>query len=239
MPPRTIRSSRRRTTTEAAYDRPSTTTTISEGQLRHTLAHHAAFITIIWVVMLFLSLGVSLVLLKHNLEIRELYLAQGQMNDLDWKINQLEYRLDGGQTLVPPPPTAPAPKVTTPATWPTSTTSSSSSTLNWGSLANSSSVSPSGELHRGAVSPDGTKYAGYEETTKGKIGVAVELLNATEGRKIRYIVIFSLSESTGKGLPQESQMSVRWKSNSTIEYDVLVKKGTSWVKETRTVTIGF
>lgn len=98
-------------------------------------------------------------------------------------------------------------------------------------------MSPSGALDRGSLSADGTRYAGYEDGVKGKIGIGVEIV-AT--KQVKHIVIFDpRSESTGKGTPSESNMSVRWKDAQTIEYDVLVKKSGNWVKETQTVKIFF
>jgi hypothetical protein len=100
-----------------------------------------------------------------------------------------------------------------------------------------SAASPSGVLKRGSLSPDGTKYAGYEETTKGKIGIAVETVS---GGRVRYIVIFNpFTESTGAGAPSASEMSVRWVDNQTIEYDVLVTRNGNQTKETEQVRIFF
>lgn len=97
--------------------------------------------------------------------------------------------------------------------------------------------SPSGALTRGSLSPDGTKYAGYEDVVKGKIGLSVE---SVDSQKVKRIEIFNPTiESTGAGTQLESSMSVRWKDNQTIEYDVLVKKQGVERKEIRNAKIFF
>lgn len=89
-------------------------------------------------------------------------------------------------------------------------------------VSNASQTSPSGALVRGSLSPDGTKFAGYDVVTSGKKGVAVQVIGET---RIRHIVLFNpATESSGLGLPEESSMSVRWLDNKTIEYDIILKK---------------
>lgn len=112
-----------------------------------------------------------------------------------------------------------------------------------GSNGSASSTAPtlgasneSGLLHRGSLSPDGTKFAGYDETTKGKIGIAVETLS---DKRIRHIVIFSKSQSSGAGTPFEEVMSVTWLGKQTIQYDVLETINGKQSKRTEIVKIGF
>ena len=121
------------------------------------------------------------------------------------------------------------------------TTSATTSTLAAPPLPNSlpatsATLSPDGGLDRGSLSPDGTKFAGYEDNIKGKIGVAVETL---ADKRIRHVVLFSPSQSTGKGTPYEDQMSVSWKDNSTIVYNVLTTANGKQTITTETVQIGF
>lgn len=189
----------------------------STSDMRRAVTYHASSITILWVVVLLMSIGIWLVLLVDMLRIDAL-----ERNNiiLQIQVADLRLRLEPSQQAAPPV-VAPAPAPTT--TLPTAPPSAS--------------MSPSGALSRGSLSPDGTKYAGYNDTVKGKLGIAVEVL---ETKRVRYIEIFNaITESTGKGTEFESAMSVRWKDAQTIEYDVLVKKGDSWVKETRTTKIFF
>jgi hypothetical protein len=99
-----------------------------------------------------------------------------------------------------------------------------------------SATSPNGQLMRGSFSPDGTKFAGYEEKRPAQRGIAVEV--PAEGR-VRYVMIFSPSQSTGAGTTLEPQMSVRWVDDKTIEYDVLVTEGGNQEKRTERIRIGF
>lgn len=94
----------------------------------------------------------------------------------------------------------------------------------------------SGLLHRGSLSPDGTKFAGYDETTKGKIGIAVETLS---DKRVRHIVLFTKSQSTGVNTPFEEVMSVTWLGKQTIQYDVLETINGKQSKRTEIVKIGF
>jgi len=184
--------------------------------MRRAVTYHASSITILWVVVLLMSIGIWLVLLVDMLRIDAL-----ERNNIILQIQVADLRLRLEPSLQAPPVVAPTPAPTT--TLPTAPPSAS--------------MSPSGALSRGSLSPDGTKYAGYNDTVKGKLGIAVEIL---ETKKVRYIEIFNaITESTGKGTAFESAMSVRWKDDQVIEYDVLVKKGDGWVKETRTTKIFF
>jgi len=98
--------------------------------------------------------------------------------------------------------------------------------------------SPSGKLVRGSFSSDGTKYAGYDEVTAGKQGIGVEIV-ATQ--QVKHIEIFHpRTESTGAGTSGAFSVAVRWKDAQTIEYDVFVKKADgTLMKETRTTKIYF
>jgi len=199
---------------------------------KRAIAYHAAMITALWVVVLFMCLGVWLVLLVNML----------RLDAVEKRLTSLEHQLSNNQVLnvlapmIPTTPLGALPSAgattTPPAGSPTNTAPTPTPTPTAGAT-----TSPSGALDRGSLSPDGTKFAGYNDTVKGKIGIAVELVSTG---KVKYIVLFSpFSESTGKGTPQEGNLSVRWKDNSTIEYDELVKQGSDWVKQTNTVKIYF
>jgi hypothetical protein len=187
---------------------------------KRAIAYHAAAITILWVVVLFMCLAGWLVMCVSILRI----------DALEKQVAMLSQQVEKGQMLnvltpiVPAAPSQPAATTTQPAPLlPPAPTAAS--------------LSPSGLLDRGALSDDGSRYAGYDDVTKGHVGVAVEIV-AT--KQVKHIVIFSpFSQSTGKGTPQETDLSVRWKDASTIEYDYLAKQGTSWVKKTDSVKIYF
>lgn len=188
-------------------------TSPSSQSLRRAVAYHASQITILWIVVLFMTIGSFLVILflvsKLELTRIQLALTVNELGKAEQLIRQMS-RL-----------TQPAAGLPTSAFAP--------------SAAASSAASPSGALVRGSLSPDGTKYAGYNDAVKSKIGIAVEIL-ATG--KVRYVELFPKADSTGSGTASESGMSVRWKDDSTIEYDVLVTKSDGrQVKETRTTQI--
>lgn len=166
-----------------------------------------------------MSLGAFLTLL---LDMARLDDAEYNVAMMNQRLMSLEAKADKmALEKIMPPTDALAPAPTGPAT----------------KLTGSSVTSPSGALNRGSLSPDGTKYAGYNDTVKGKIGLAVEIV-AT--KKVKYIEILNTNiESTGAGTAMASTMSVRWVDNSTIEYDVLVTKNGAQVKETRTTRIYF
>ncbi len=218
------------TTTRRRVVAPADSQAQEFKQLRLKVARQSALITILFILVAGFGLGGALVFCQYVDRIAGLEQMQSpaMMSDMQ----QLNTRLQSAmqdlaalqQHATPAPTTTTTPSVVSPNGLPTS----------------QPTMSPSGQLDRGTVSPDGTKYAGYEDVVKGKMGVAVELLNSTSTRKIKYIVIFNpYSESTGMNLPQGQEMSVRWKDNSTIEYDVLTKKGSAWVKSTNTVKIFF
>lgn len=183
-------------------------------------------VTMIWIVSFFMFLALWLVLFVHMVRLERLEVALQQTQRLVLQLEQ--------DRLVRMPSPAASDVV---AAVVNSVVTASTTTATATATSTDGLVSPGGLLHRGSWNSDATRYAGYDETTKGKIGIGVEI-PAT--KQVKHIVIFNaFSESTGKGLPQESDMSVRWKDSSTIEYDVLVKKGGTWVKETQTVQIYF
>lgn len=206
MPPRT--SSRTRSSAARA-EAPS-----GSHEYRHVIASHGSLLTILWVVLLFLSLGIGLTLFVQKVRMD----ADGRsIAVLSQRVDELQRRV---MLLSQPasPVATPTTAVGAPNVLPTN-------------------VSASGLLERGSLSPDGTKYAGYDVTTKGKIGIGVEILQT---KQVKHIVIFNPNtESTGNGTTDESNLSVRWVDSNTIEYDLLVKKGGAWVKEVQTVNIFF
>ncbi len=214
MPPRT---SRRASSSAASVVEKKSVVTSASVCCRPT-------VTIIWIVSFFMFLALWLVLFVHMVRLERLEVALQQTQ-------QVVLQLEQSRLLSMPSPEAKDLVAVVAGSLTASTTPAvAASSID-------SLVSPSGLLHRGSWNSDSTRYAGYDETTKGKIGIGVEI-PAT--KQVKHIVIFNaFSESTGKALPQESDMSVRWKDDSTIEYDVLVKKGGAWVKETQTVQIYF
>ncbi len=188
--------------------------------LTHAISYHASQITILWIIVIFVTLAGFLVMASFTSRLND---AEVTLNIFGQRIAQLESQVNQVNQVVIPP--------IIPVVVPTST-------LSQIAVPVEPSMSPTGALDRGMLNADGTRYAGYNDTVKGKIGVAVEIVGES---RPKYIVLFNTSlESTGKGTPQESQMSVQWKSPSEIEYNVLVKKadGTQDI-ETRTVTIHF
>ena len=176
---------------------------------RKTVASHGSSITILWVLMVCMCTAVWLVLLVTMLRIDQI---EAILNA------SLAQQAVTQQEILPVADSAVNGVAAVP-------------------LPVSSSVSASGLLDRGSLSADGTKYAGYDSVTKGKIGIGVEL---TATKQVKHIVIFDTrSEATGKGTPSEADLSVRWKDAKTVEYDLLVKKGSQWVKETQSVKIFF
>lgn len=205
MPPRTSRT-----------PKPS----LDHSYYRRAVPHHASVITILWVVVLFFSLGGAMILLVQSARIAIL------QNYLDAVVRQqiveaqslraLSVDIDALNRTCVKIPSASAPTI----------------------LGAPTSASSSEILLRGAYSPDGKKLAGYDDVTSGKKGIGVRVVGET---KVRHIVIFNpKTESSGAGTSYESSMSVRWKDNSHIDYDVLVKKanGTQSV-ETRSIEIYF
>ncbi len=91
-------------------------------------------------------------------------------------------------------------------------------------------------LMRGNPSPDGAMFAGYDETTRGRIGIAVDTMAQ---KRVRHIVLFTKTQSTGAGTPFEQLMSVRWQDSKTIQYDVLETVKGVLTPKSETVTIGF
>ena len=212
MPPRTS-APRRRTTSHAASSPHSTPVTMTH-QTRESIAHHGSSITILWVLMVCMSIAVWMVLLVTMLRLDQL---EATLAD------SLRQQVDSQQVTRPITDTL----ATLVAKDSTSTTS----------LSLNGSVSPSGALDRGSLSADGTKYAGYDSIVKGKIGIGVEI-PAT--KQVKHIVLFDTrSQSTGKGTPFEGMMSARWKDASTIEYDILVRKNGEWKKEVQSTKIFF
>lgn len=211
MPPRTSAPRHRIAASPLASRRP-VPLTISQDT-RESIAHHGSSITILWVLMVCMSIAVWMVLLVTMI-----------------RLDQLEATIASSfrqQIALQEVTTSSPDSVAAVAAQPTATSS----------LVATAIVSSSGALDRGTMSVDGTRYAGYDDLTKGKIGIGVEII-AT--KQVKHIVLFDTrSEATGQGTPSEGEMSVRWKDAKTVEYDVLVKKGAEWVKETQSVKIFF
>ncbi len=200
--------------------------------IRRTLGSQNAWITTLWVLMVCFSIGGALVLCEIAVRLRAL--EQAQIGTQEAVMKNVNARLE--VALAKPELQAPANQVTQSATVTSTEENAGTASL----PATSRSQSPSGALTRGSLSPDGSKFAGYEENKVGKKGVAVEIVTGPEAKKVKYIVIFNVfTESTAATKPEGATMSVRWKDASTIEYDVLTKKGNDWVKGTNTVKIFF
>ena len=191
--------------------------------MNRALAYHASQITILWIVVFSMTFAGFMVILstRMRLEVAERALVSTQQHllSVEATLGDLTAR-----PVMQPPSVTQLPMM--------QPTHSAPATI-----LGMPGKSPSGALVRGSLSPDGTKYAGYNDTVKGKIGMAVEIV-ATG--KVRYIDIFDPRiDSTGSGSMNEALMSVRWKDASTIEYDVLVTKNGVQTKQTRTTRIGF
>lgn len=185
--------------------------------VKSVVSYHATIVTILWVSVLFLSVGFGLTMLQMAIRLdvleNQAIASNTQISEMSALLATVQRQASQMNTL----PTKTGTPTSTAVTAPT--------------------ASPSGVLQRGNLSPDGTKYAGYDTTTKGKMGIGVEVLGDP---RIRHIVIFNpLTESFGNGTPSDALMSVRWKDNKTIEYDVLVKTNGQWVKQTQTTEIYF
>lgn len=182
------------------------------------IAYHSSAITIFWILFLFLSLGFVFLFLVQYAKIEMLMQDVAALNEQLVKTQRavisLQQRVPALQVAVPTMEEAPIASTSSAALIP-------------------AGPAYSGILTRGAFSPDGTKYAGYDDVTKGKLGIGVETL---ADKRVRRVVLFTAAESSGAGTTKESLMSVSWKDNSTIMYNVLVNKTTI---ETRTVKIGF
>ncbi len=188
----------------------------------HAIAYHSSAVTIFWLLFLFLTLGFAMLLLGFYSKMTTLEQDLALVNQSLVKTQLSVINLQDQMTKLNPPATIPTPNPLIPAA----------------TLPATSNTSPSSLLNRGALSPDGTKYAGYDDTTKGKLGVGVETLS---DKKVRHVVIFnSKTESSGAELSSQ-QLSVRWVDSQTIQYDVLVTKSgqPEPTKETRTVQIYF
>lgn len=214
----------------------------SDRALRSRLGHQEALLAALLVVVLTSVIGGSLMLYLHNVRLSSLstdtmssmnLLARSQSNvsDLQMQVQEVVKRLDALDATSST--SSPAVSVSGTVFAP-----SASGTLPVAETKTAMATSPSGAIVRGSLSPDGTKYAGYDVVTPGKKGVAVEVVGET---RIRHIVIFNPSaESSGLGLPEEPTMSVRWLDNQTIEYDVILKKaGGVQERTTETVKIYF
>jgi len=209
MPPRTLR--------KAVTAKPGV-----HSPKDHTCAvvYHSWSITVLWILVFFLSLGFGLTLLKlwvqvNDVDSKSCGAWETTYGTLETRVKDLQSKID---VLAPPAPVASTNEVSAPIS-PVAV-----------------SASPSGALVRGSLSPDGTKFAGFNDASKLRRGVGVEILSTG---KIRNIVLFSANESSGAGGSNESTMGVRWVDDKTIQYDVLVGKGDAAKKTTETVTIGF
>lgn len=190
----------------------------TQKDYKHAIAYHSSAITIFWVLFLFLSLGFAFLSLAQYAKIEMLMQDVALLDDQLAKTQRTLLSLQ--QTTPAAPAMIPAPETLPPT------------------AAASEPVGPvySGALTRGAFSPDGTKYAGYDDVTAGKLGIGVETMS---DNRVRRVVLFSRSESSGATSPEATSFTVRWKDNSTIEYDVEVTAAGKSTKETRTVKIGF
>ncbi|MFZ2803706.1 MAG: hypothetical protein WA001_00625 [Patescibacteria group bacterium] len=212
--------------------RPSRSSSAPSHDHKRAIAYHAAAITMLWVVVLLMSLGVWLVLLADMI----------RLDRLDAEVTMIAQDFVAAQQTMQAQPTVPTQAPMIPATPPQpmpSPTSTLPPTTGSASLPGmpGNTTSPDGLLDRGSLSPDGTKFAGFDDTTAGKIGIAVEVIASQQEK---HIVIFNpSSESTGKGMPQEGDLSVRWVDNSHIQYDELIKQDGQWFKQTKTVEIFF
>lgn len=190
-----------------------------EAYLKRAVTYHASAITVLWVVVLFFSLGLGLTLLVQSVRLDATERGQQFLAQRVAALEQEVIAIKGQIMATKGTETAPSsvPPTTKPPT--------------------SATASPSGTLTRGSLSPDGTKYAGYDDVTKGKLGIGVEVIGET---RIRHVVLFNTkAETSGTGTGSEPMLSVRWLDNQTIEYDVLALKSGTWSKETRTVKIFF
>ncbi len=172
-------------------------------------------ITLLWVLVLSLGFGLGLVLMVLSNSVR---LARHDQRLTMQRLDVLQNQLAAIRRYIAKQHTV-------------------SSAVYTGALGSSTPKSPSGALSRGSLSPDGKKYAGYEDVLSGKLGLSLEMLDTG---KLKRLEIFNpLTESTGADTPFDSLMSVRWKDQQTIEYDVLVKRQGVQKKETRNAKIFF
>lgn len=189
-----------------------------DSYLKRAVVYHASAVTVLWVVLLFVSFGIALTLLVQMLRLNvteqahAILVARVRELGLDARDlrNQLaEIKKNATSTVSERaiPPGAADPR-------------------------------SFGTLTRGSMSPDGKKYAGYDDGTQGKRGISVIVIGET---RVRHITLFNpRAESSGIGTPEESSMSVRWIDTQTIEYDVIVKQANGQQsRETRTTKIYF
>ena len=199
-----------------------------EAYLKRAVTYHACAITVLWVFMLFFSFAASLTLLVETSRIDALENTQSALvQQALWSQHALQVAQSQLKALqAPVVPTA------------TSTAAEAAAVVPVPPFQGDPSMSPSGTLDRGAPSPDGKRYAGYDDVTKGKLGIGVEIMGDP---RIRHIVLFNpKTETSGAGTVQAEVMSVRWTNSDTISYDVLVKAASGTQKvETRTVQIFF
>lgn len=208
MPTRTLRQTPKPSTMNKDYTR--------------AIAYHGSSITIFWVLFLFMILGLGMLVLTFY---AKLNLQEQSIAALNEQLNKTQKSLDALQQKAVITRSKPV-EVTVTIPPASSTNTRSTATAN-------ASYAP---LNRGALSPDGTKYAGFDDTTKGKSGIGVITL---ADKRVRHVVLFNTkTESSGVG-NQAWELGVSWRDNSTIQYDVLVQKATGPVLETRTVKIGF
>ncbi len=186
------------------------------------IAYHSSSITIFWVLFLFLTLGFGLMTLgyydKLNQQERNIAALNDELIKTQKSLISMQQKavitkskpVEVSVTVVPETGTnqLPAAKV-------------------------SETHAP---LERGALSPDGTKYAGYDDTTAGKLGIGVMTL---ADKRVRHIVLFNPKTENSGAVISSSMYGVRWLDKNTIQYDVLVTSGAKAGKETRTVDIGF
>jgi len=187
--------------------------TVESAYIKRAVPYHATVITVLWVTLLFLSIGFGMLLLVFTVRLK---IAQQIVQEIlrteiatERDVAALKLELQSLKARA----TAPSASVSMPKT-------------------------VEKVLTRGALSPDGKNVAGYDDVPVGKKGIGVRKIGET---RVRHIEIFNpKTESSGAGTAAESSMSVRWKENQTIEYDVLVKKENGKeVQETRTTTIYF
>lgn len=201
--------------------RPSQRLVSLSKDYTHAIAYHSSAITIFWVLFLFLSLGFGILSLTY-------YVKLNQQELKIQELNRLLLKSQIGASAQPKNLITSSKPVEISVTIPSAS-----------GTKDQAYNSPYAMLVRGALSPDGTKYAGYDDTTTGKLGVGVITL---ADKRVRHIVLFDTRiESSGAEISTGiyGTIGVRWTDDKTIQYDVMVKKAAGLVKETRTVKIGF
>jgi len=195
--------------------RPKAVPCVVPKDFTHAIAYHSSAITIFWILFLFLSFGFACLFLVQYAKIEVLMQDAAFLNQQLAKTQRAVINL---QKACP----AAQPAVTAPTTPPEA------------AAPVQSGPTYTGILKLGSFSPDGTKYAGYDLDTVGKYGIGVETM--ADGRLRRVVLLNPKTEFTSQTERVDQPTTVRWKDNSTIEYDILLSGGK---REVRTVRIGF